>query len=327
MKRSFVRRVFGCGVAAAVCIPVAGMAPAQAYPDRPIRFIVPFAPGGTNDIVARLSGAKLAEKLNQSVVIDNRGGANAVIGTEVAARAQPDGYTLLMVNINFAINPAMIGKLPYDALRDFTPITLLATSPAVLVANPALGAGTLPELISHVKANPGKLNYSTSGAGSSTHIPMELLILMTGMRMVPVHYKGGGPALIDLLSGRVPLGFTTILSVQQHLKANRLRAIAVSSARRSASLPTVPTVAESGVPGYEFAGWWGVVAPAHTPAAIIQRLNAAFTKVQREPFMVEHLGQEGAEPATATPDEFAKFLRAETARWSKVARDNNLRFE
>jgi len=322
MNRAFLRRIF-----AAVCISTAGIAAAQTYPDRPIRFIVPFAPGGTNDIVARLSGARLAENLNQSVVVDNRSGANAVIGTEVAAHAQPDGYTLLMVNINFAINPAMMAKLPYDALHDFAPISLLATSPTVLVVHPSVPVNSVSELIAYVKANPGKINYSTSGSGSSTHIPMELLISLTGMRMTPIHYKGGGPALLDLLSGRVPLGFTTILSVQQHLKSGRLRALAVSTARRSASLPNVPTVAESGVPGYEFVGWWGVVAPAKTPPAVINRLNAEFVRIQREPYMTDHLGQEGAEPRTATPEEFAKFLRAETAKWGKVARDNHLRFE
>jgi tripartite-type tricarboxylate transporter receptor subunit TctC len=322
MRRAFLRCAF-----AAFCLWTAGIAAAQTYPDRPIRFIVPFAPGGTNDIVARLSGAKLAEKLNQSVVVDNRGGANAVIGTEMAARAQPDGYTLLMVNINFAINPAMMGKLPYDAMHDFAPISLLATSPTVLVMHPSLPVTSVSELIAYVKANAGKVNYSTSGSGSSTHIPMELLISMTGMQMTPIHYKGGGPALLDLLAGRVPLGFTTILSVQQHLRSGRLRAIGVSSARRSASLPNVPTIAESGVAGYEFVGWWGVVAPAKTPATIVNRLNAEFVKIQREPYMAEHLGQEGAEPRTASPEEFARFLRAETAKWTKVARDNNLRPE
>jgi len=322
-----MKRYLARGILASIFIALAAGVNAQNYPDRPIRFIVPFAPGGTNDIVARLSGAKLAEKLNQSVVVDNRGGANAAIGTEMAARAQPDGYTLLMVNINFAINPAMMDKLPYDALKDFAPISLLATSPTVLVAHPSLPVTSVAELIAYVKANPGKLNYSTSGSGSSTHIPMELLISMTGMRMVPIHYKGGGPALIDLLAGRVPLGFTTILSVQQHLKANRLRALAVSSSRRSASLPNVPTVAESGVPGYEFVGWWGVVAPAKTPAAIVNRLNEEFVKIQREPFMAEHLSQEGAEPKTASPAQFAQFLREETAKWGKVARDTHLRFE
>ncbi|HEV7822885.1 MAG TPA: tripartite tricarboxylate transporter substrate binding protein [Burkholderiales bacterium] len=322
MKRVFLRGVF---VAAGIFM--AGFGSAQPYPDRPIRFIVPFAPGGTNDIVARLSGAKLAEKLNQSVVVDNRGGANAVIGTEMAARALPDGYTLLMVNINFAINPAMMGKLPYDALRDFAPISLLATSPTVLVVHPSLLVTSVGELIAYVKANAGKVNYSTSGSGSSTHIPMELLISLTGMQMMPIHYKGGGPALIDLLAGRVPLGFTTILSVQQHLKSSRLRALAVSSARRSPTLPNLATIAESGVPGYEFVGWWGVVAPAKTPAVIVNRLNAEFVKIQREPYMTEHLGQEGAEPRTATPEEFARFLRDETAKWTKVARANNLRPE
>ncbi|MCX7137094.1 MAG: tripartite tricarboxylate transporter substrate-binding protein [Proteobacteria bacterium] len=201
-------------VLAAACVVAASGATAQAqnYPDRPIRFIVPFAPGGTNDIVARLSGDKLSENLGQPVVVDNRGGANAAIGTEIAARALPDGYTLLVVNINFAINPAMMGKLPYDALQDFAPISLLATSPTVLASHPSLPVTSVQELIAYARAHPGKLNYSTSGSGSSTHIPMELLSSITGIRMMPIHYKGGGPALIDLLSGRVPVGFTTILS-------------------------------------------------------------------------------------------------------------------
>ncbi len=322
-----MKRVHAGRVMAAVCMLVASVVAAQNYPDRPIRFIVPFPPGGTNDIVARLSGAKLSENLGQSVVVDNRGGANAVIGTELAARAQPDGYTLLAVNINFAINPAMMSKLPYDTSRDFAPISLLATSPTVLVVHPSVPVASVQELIAYVKASPGKLNYSTSGSGSSTHVPMELLISMTGMQMVPIHYKGGGPALIDLLAGRVPMGFTTILSVQPHLKTNRLRALAVSSARRSNSLPNVPALAESGVPGYEFVGWWGVVAPAKTPPAVIHRLNAEFVKIQHQPYMTDHLGKQGAEPQTMTPHDFAKFLRAESAKWSKVAHDNHLRVE
>lgn len=322
MKRARAGRAL-----AAACMLGVGATAAQTYPDRPIRFIVPFAPGGTNDIIARLSGARLAENLRQSVVVDNRAGANAVIGTEIAARALPDGYTLLVVNINFAINPAMMGKLPYDALRDFAPITLLATSPTVLVAHPTLPAASVQELIAYAKANPGMLNYSTSGSGSSTHVPMELLISMSGVKMVPIHYKGGGPALLDLISGRVSLGFTTILSVLPHLKTGRLRALAVSSARRSSALPAVPTIAEAGAAGYEFVGWWGVVAPAQTAPAVIHRLNAQFAKIQRESTMADHLSREGAEPQTATPEEFARFLRAETAKWGKVAKDNNLRAE
>jgi len=316
-------------VLAAACVVAASGATAQAqnYPDRPIRFIVPFAPGGTNDIVARLSGAKLSENLGQPVVVDNRGGANAAIGTEIAARALPDGYTLLVVNINFAINPAMMGKLPYDALQDFAPISLLATSPTVLASHPSLPVTSVQELIAYARAHPGKLNYSTSGSGSSTHIPMELLSSITGIRMMPIHYKGGGPALIDLLSGRVPVGFTTILSVLPHIRSNRLRALAVSSTKRSNALLNVPTIAESGVAGYEFVGWWGVVAPAKTPPAIVKRLNAEFVKIQHQPYMTDHLSQEGAEPQTVTPEDFAKFLRAETAKWTKVAKDNNLRMQ
>lgn len=319
-----MRRTTLTGALAAIGL-LAGPAIAQHYPERAIRLIVPFAPGGANDIVARLAGSKLAERVAQPVVVDNRAGGNAVIGTELAAKALPDGYTLLIVNINFVINPAMMSKLPYDAARDFAPISLLATSPVVLASHPTFPVTSVKDLIAYAKANPGKLNYSTSSAGSTTHIPMELLASMAGISMVPIHYKGGGPAMIDLLSGRIPIGFTTILSVQQHLRSNRLRAIAVSSGNRSTALPNVPTVAESGLPGYDFSGWWGVVAPAKTPVAIVNRLSTEFAKIQHEPEMRDRLANEGAEPQTNTSDEFAKFLRTETIKWGKVANDTGLR--
>ena len=298
---------------------------AQAYPDRPIRLVVPFAPGGTNDIVARVSGVKLAEYLGQSVLVENRAGANAVIGTESVARAEPDGYTLLMVNINFAINPAMNLKLPYDALRDFSPISMLAVSPVILVAAPSSPIGSVKQLIAYARENPGRLNYATSSAGSNTHVPMELLSSMTKLDMVPIHYKGGGPAMVDLLAARIPVGFGTMLSVLPYIKANRLRALAVSTSTRSAALPNVPTVAEAGVPGYDYAGWWGIVAPAKTPQPIIDRLSLAFREVQHQPFMRDRLSGEGAEPRTSTPEEFARFLADETGKWGKVAKATNLR--
>lgn len=298
---------------------------AQVYPERPIRLVVPFAPGGTNDIVARISGAKLAENLGQTVLVENRAGANAVIGTEAVARAEPDGYTLLMVNINFAINPAMNGKLPYNALRDFSPISMLAVSPVILVAAPSSPISSVKQLIAYARENPGKLNYATSSAGSNTHVPMELLAAMTKLDMAPIHYKGGGPALIDLLAARIPVGFGTMLSVLPYIKANKLRALAVSTSTRSAALPNVPTVAEAGVPRYDYAGWWGIVAPAKTPQAIVDRLSVAFKEVQHQPFMRDRLSGEGAEPRTSTPDEFARFLADETGKWGKVARSANLR--
>ncbi|MGZ5140871.1 MAG: tripartite tricarboxylate transporter substrate binding protein, partial [Burkholderiales bacterium] len=294
------------------------------YPERPVRFIVPFAPGGTNDIVARLVGNKLSAQWNQAVVIDNRGGAGGVIGTDAAAKAAPDGYTLLMANINFATNPSMMSSLPYDTIKDFAPVSLMATSPTVLVVHPVLPIKSVQELIAYAKANPGKLTYATSGAGSTTHIAMELLAYLTGIHMVPVHYKGGGPALIDLLAGRVSPAFTTILSVMPHIEAGRLRALAVSTTKRSAALPQLPTVAEAGVAGYEFTGWWGLVVAARTPSAIINKLNADVASAVAEADVRDRLKREGAEPMHTTPDAFRAFIRSEVSKWSKVIRAANI---
>lgn len=318
------RHVIATGFSLLLAV-LTGAAAAQNYPDRPIRLIVPFAPAGANDLVARLSGAKLAEVLGQPVTIDNRAGGNAVIGTEAAAQAEPDGYTLLMVNINFVINPAMNPKLPYDAACDFTPISLLAASPVIMVSAPNSPVTSVKKLIDLAKASPGKINYATSSAGSSTHVPMELLASMTGLEMVPIHYKGGGPAMIDLLAGRVPVGFATMLPVIPYIKENKLRGIAVSSATRSSIVPDVPTIAESGVPGYDYSGWWGIVAPAKTAKATIDKLAVAFGEVQHQQFMKDRLGREGVEPRTNTPEEFAKFLSAESTKWTAVAKKANFR--
>ncbi|HYC44032.1 MAG TPA: tripartite tricarboxylate transporter substrate binding protein [Burkholderiales bacterium] len=285
---------------------------------------MPFAPGGTNDIVARLAGAKLSAMWNQSVVVDNRAGASGMIGTDVAAKARPDGYTLLMTNINFATNASMMAKLPYDTVKDFEPVSLIATSPTVLVTHPSLPLKSVQDVIAYAKANPGKLTYSTSGAGSTTHIAMELLVYMTGIQMVPVHYKGGGAALPDLLAGRVSPAFATILSVAPHLEAGRLRGIAVSSSKRSAALPALPTVAEAGVPGYEFIGWWGVAVAAGTPQAIVKKINADLNKVMTDPDVKNRLAKEGAEAAHTTPAEYRTFIRAEVAKWNKVIKAANL---
>ena len=300
---------------------------AQAYPDRSIRFIVPFAPGGTNDIIARLVAAKLHEGLGQPVVVDNRGGGGGVIGIDLAAKAAPDGYTLLMANMNLATNPALVNKLPYDTLKDLTGVSLLATSPVVLAVTPSLPIKSVRELISYAQANPGKLTYATSGIGSTTHIPMELLISMTGIKMVAVHYKGGGPALIDLVGGRVSPAFTTILSVMPHIQAGRIRALAVSTAKRSSVLPDVPTVAEAGVPGYAFTGWWGMVVPARTPSPIVKTLNSELAKILAQKDVRATLVGQGAEPEHTTPEQFSAYIRSETAKWGKVIREANIRVE
>ncbi len=300
---------------------------AQNYPDRPIRFIVPFAPGGTNDIVARLIAAKLYDALGQPVVVDNRGGAGGVIGTELGARATPDGYTLLMANVNLATNPALVKKLPYDTLKDLSAVSLLARSPTVLATSPSLSIKSVRELIAYAQTNPGKLTYGSSGIGTTTHIPMELLISMTGIKMVPVHYKGGGPMLIDLIAGRVSPAFTTILSVMPHLKARRLRALAVSTPKRSSALPDIPTVAEAGVPGYEFTGWWGIVVPARTPRSIVANLSAQLGKILTQNDVRERLIGQGADPEHTSPEQFSSYIRAELAKWGKVIREANIRAE
>ncbi len=302
----------------ALAVAVAQPILAQPYPSKAIRFIVPFAPGGTNDIVARIVGAKLGEAWNQPVVIDNRGGAGGVIGTDLAAKSAADGYTLLMANVNLATNPSLVRKLPYDTLKDLSPVSLIATSPTVLAVSTAFPANNVAQLIAYAKSNPGKLNYSTSGKGSTTHIAMELLISMTGTKMVPVHYKGGGPAMIDLIAGRVSPGFTTILSVIPHLKAGRLRALAVSTKTRSPALPDVPTVAESGLPGYEFTGWWGIVVPAHTPHSVISKLNTELGKILADPSVRENLIKQGATPEHTSPGQFGAYIVSEISKWSSV---------
>lgn len=300
---------------------------AQIYPYKSIRFIVPFAPGGTNDIIARLIAAKLHEALGQPVVVDNRGGGSGVIGTELAAKASPDGYTLLMANLNLVTNPVLFATLPYDTLRDLSAVSLLATSPTVLATSPSLPIKSVLELIAYAKAKPGQLTYGTSGMGTTTHIPMELLISMTGIKMVPVHYKGGGPMLIDLIAGRVSPAFTTILSVMPHLQAQRLRALAVSTSKQSSALPDIPTVAESGVPGYEFTGWWGVVVPARTPRSVVANLNAQLGKILAQRDVGEKLIGQGADPEHTSPEQFSSYIHAEVAKWGKVIKEANIRAE
>ena len=314
-------------VLAAVCMVAASGVAAQAYPVRPIRFIVPFAPGGTNDIVARMIGVKLTESWGQPVVIDNRGGAGGVIGADLAAKSVPDGYTLLMANVNFATNPGLVRNLPYDTEKDFAAVSLLATSPSVLVVHPSLPVRSVRELIALAKTKPGHLNYSTSGAGSTGHMAMELLKQMAGIEMVAVHYKGGGPALIDLIAGRVSPGFATILSAAPHIESGRLRALAVTTPKRSAALPDLPTVAEAGVPGYEFTGWWGVVVPARTPQPVVTKLNRELVRILAQPEVRERLVREGADPASTTPEAFAVYMRTEVAKWSKIIKDANIRAE
>jgi tripartite-type tricarboxylate transporter receptor subunit TctC len=291
---------------------------AQTYPSRPIRYIVPQAPGGSSDTLARVLTQRVAEALGQQIVIDNRPGATGIIGTEVAARANPDGYTLLQVATSYATNPAMQAKLPYDTLRDFAAISLLSQQPNVFLVHPSLPVRNVKELIAYAKSKPGQLNYASSGTGGSQHLAGELLKSMAGVDMTHVPYKGSPPALVDVIAGRVPLMSSTMPPALPHIKSGKVRAIAVTSARRSPALPEVPTVAESGLPGYEAIAWQGLVAPAGTPKPVVSRLNAEFVKALKQPDVIAKLNEQGFETVASTPEWFAQYTRTEIAKWSKV---------
>jgi tripartite-type tricarboxylate transporter receptor subunit TctC len=307
---------------------VAGVATAQDYPTRPIRFIVPFPPGGGNDVMARIIGQKLTDAYGQQVVIDNRGGAGGNIGTEIAARAAPDGYTLFLGGVgSHGTNPGLQAKLPYDPVKDFAPISMIASAPLVIVSNLALPAKSLAELIQLAQARPGQLNYASSGTGTIAHLSAELFNSMARVKLQHVPYKGTGPALTDVLSGQVQLLFNSAVSILPQVRANRLRALAVASSKRIAPLPEVPTAAEAGVPGYDCASWYGVLVPARTSRAVIEKLNAGVIKAVSAPELRERLTNEGAEAAGNSPEQFAVFIQRELARWAKVIKDAGIRIE
>jgi len=300
---------------------VAICASAQTYPSKPIRLVVPYPPGGTTDILARDVGQRLTGTLGQSVVIDNRPGAAGNIGTEMVAKAAPDGYTLLMGTVNtHAINAGLYAKLPYDHIKDFAPVILVARVSNVLEVNPSVPVYTVADLIKLAKEKPGQLNFASSGSGTSIHMSGELFKTMAGVDMVHVPYKGSAPAISDLVGGQVQLMFDNLPSSLAMIKAGRLRPIAVTSAQRAPALPDVPTIAESGLPGFEATSWFGVVAPAGTPPAIISRLNAEIDKWVQSPEGKEKLVTQGAVPAGGTPEQFAAYIRAETDKWAKVVK-------
>jgi tripartite-type tricarboxylate transporter receptor subunit TctC len=290
----------------------------QAYPSRPIRYIVAQAPGGSSDTLARIVTQRVAGGLGQQIVIDNRPGATGIIGAEVVARANPDGYTLLQVATSHATNPAMQAKLPYDTLRDFSAISLLTQQPNVWLVYPSVPVKNIKELIAYAKSKPGQLNYASSGTGGSQHLAGELLKSMAGIDIVHVPYKGSPPALVDVIAGRVPLMSSTMPPALPHIRSGKVRAIAVTSAKRSPALPDVPTVAESGLPGYEAIAWQGLVAPAGTPKAVIARLNAEFVKAVKQPDIVAKLNEQGFETVASTPEWFTQYTKTEIAKWSKV---------
>lgn len=298
----------------------------QKYPVRPIRIVVPQSAGASTDLIARLVGQKLAEKLGQPVVVDNRPGAGSITGTDLVAKATPDGYTLLVVASSVTINPSVHKNLPFDPVRDLAPVTLLSSYPNLLTAHPALPVKTVPDLIAYAKARPGQINYGSSGTATGTHLSAELFKHMTGVEMVHIPYKGGGPAVIALLGGQVQLNFASIQSVLPHIKAGKLRGIAVTTAKRSPAAPDLPAIAES-VPGYDHGPWNGMFAPAGTPKAVIARLNAEVVRAVHTPEMKSVLLGEGADPIGNTPDEFAAMVKSEIAKWAQVIKAAGIKAE
>jgi len=300
----------------------------QGYPSKPIRLIVPWPPTGTVDILGRTLGQKLSESLGQSVLVDNRAGANGMIGSEAAAKSPPDGYTLVVDNITgHAINATLQAKMPFDSMRDFTHVSLLASVPDGVVSLPSLPATNIRELIALAKAQPGKLTYASFGIGSSAHLAGELFKIMAGVDMLHIPYKGGQPAIADLLAGQVSIYIPVLPSVVQLTKAGRLRLLAVTGAKRSPAMPDVPTVAESGLPGFEASNWFGLMAPAGTPPEIVTRLNAEAAKALQAPEVREKLAALGFEIQSSTPQEFATLLKSETEKWAKVIKASGARAE
>ena len=300
---------------------------AQQYPTKPIRLIVPFAPGGGTDITARAIAMKLTEALGQTVVVDNRAGANGTIGADIAAKAPPDGYTLSMISSSHSVNPSIMKKLPYDLVTDLAPVTQATSQPYALVLHPSVAAKSVKELIALVKAKPNSLNYGSSGTGGLSHLSGALLCSMTGITMTHIPYKGGSPALTDLVGGQIQLLFSTILQAQSQLKGGRVRALAVTTAKRSAGAPDLPTMHEAGVTGYEVAGWYGMVAPLKTPAAIITRLNTEAVKALRGSDIKDKLAADGSEPVGSTSEAFGLHIKTEVAKWNKLVKEASIRAE
>ena len=306
---------------------VAAGACAQDYPNKPVRIVVPFAPGGGTDLSARIVAQKLTESLGANFVVDNRPGAAGIVGTEAVAKSKPDGYALLVVSSSHAMNPAMYSKLPYDTARDFVPVSLLLSGPTLVVAHPSLPAKNARELIALAKARPGVLTFASAGHGTPPHMAGELFKSLAKIDILHIPYKGNGPAYTDLMAGQVSLMFPNIATSLPYVKTGRMRAIGVGSKQRSQIAPEIPTVHESGLPGYEMGSWFGLLAPAGTPAAVITRLQQEITKIFKMPDVREKLFAQGVEPVGSTPQEFASFLQNETTVWAKVIKSSGLKPE
>ena len=318
--KTAIRRYWSIAVAALLAPAGFSTAVAQNYPDRPVRMIVPFAPGGGTDIVSRLVAQRLADSIKQSVVVDNRAGGAGNIGAELVARANPDGYTLLVGSATIlAVNP-VIFKVAYNPGRDFAPITLLGSQPHLMVVHPSLPANSVREFVNLAKEKSLKLNYGSSGTGGPAHLGGELFKIVAGVDMLHIPYKGTGPAVIDLVGGQLQVGLLSLASSMPHVKSGRLKALAVTSPKRAIVAPELPTIAESGYPGFEVRSWYGLLAPAGTPKTIIDKLSSQIAAVLRQPEVIAKLASDGAEPGGDTPAEFAAYIKSEAERWGKLVR-------
>jgi tripartite-type tricarboxylate transporter receptor subunit TctC len=299
-----------------------------AYPAKSVRIVVPYPPGGTTDLLARVLASKLGEKFGQSFTVDNRAGASGAIGSVAVAKSPPDGYTLVMATISsHGINSALNKALPYDPVTDFAPITLAASTPNVILVNADMPAKTLPELLAIARAQPGKLSFGSTSAGGSPHMSVELLKMMAQLDMVHIPYKGGGPMLTDLIGGQIPVGVDNLPSSMPHIKSGKVRALAVTTAKRWPGTPDIPTVAESGVAGYEASAWFGLLAPAGTPKAIVDLLQRSVADIVREPAVAQRLTEMGAEPVASTPEAFGRQIAAEIDKWNKVVAATGVKVE
>jgi len=311
-----------CSMALLCCVTTAH---AQDYPNRPLRFVVPYPPGGATDIIARTLSQKLYEELSQQVIVDNRPGGGQILGTDIVAKATPNGYAILLASVTHSINPGLIAKLPYDSLRDFTPISMVATSPNVLVTNARLPVKTVKELISLAKTHPGQLNYASSGNGSGGHLAMELFRSMTGTVMTHVPYKGAGPALTDLIAGQVQLMFTSPLAALPHVRTGKLRVLGVGSSKRTEAAPELVTISEAGVPGFDAPLWYAILGPAGLPDDIVAKLNTSFKSILTMRDVRERFSSNGVDSAWSTPTELATHMGREVEKWRKVIQAAGIR--
>jgi tripartite-type tricarboxylate transporter receptor subunit TctC len=320
----FSLRTLSLALALASSLSMGGAALAQSYPTKPIRFIVPQSPGSATDTVARAIGHRLPERLGQPVVMENRPGAGGIIGSEAAAKAPPDGHTILIIAATHTVNPSL-RPVPFDPIKDFAPITLATSQPYLMLAHPSLPVRSVKELIQLAKARPGQINYGSTGSGSLGNLAFEQLKRMAGVEMTQVPYRAVGPGLTDLLGGHISLMFFTIVTGLPQVEAGRLRALAVSSPTRSPRAPNIPTIAESGFPGFDVRGWYAILAPAGTPAPIVSRLNKDIVAILHTPEMKERLANDGSEAVGSSPEELARHLRNETARWAKLIREAGIK--